>query len=305
MRNPEDIKIAMNSELCFEKHPTYEFFFKYGLLTVGGDQYRWHRKLVNPLFTPMNVRNLMPIINEETKSFLELYAHEMESKQIDMRRLMGKFTFKTVIRTFFGMHSYTMTESELDEVLTTADEFMVSSSARVFKPWIHPEFIYRFTKEYRAKNKHMSFLSKQIQHAFTERYHEEEREGFTFINCMQEALKGMSDLEYKETLALFIGAAYETSAGTISSALFLLGNNPEKQENLFNEVSSVLSSHDDEITMDHINQMPYLDLVLKETMRLLPNNIFITRNTAEDVQFSEWKLRVVILIILLRSTYVY
>lgn len=293
----------MNSELCFEKHPTYEFFFKYGLLTIGGDQYRLHRKLVNPLFTPMNVRNLMPIINAETGSFLELYANLMESKQIDMRKLIGKFTFKTVIRTFFGMHSYTMTESQLEEVLKTADEFMVSSSARVFKPWIHPEFIYRFTEEFRTKNKHMTFLSKQIQRTFKEQYHEEEREGFTFIKCMQEALKGMSDLEYKETLALFVGAAFETSAGTISSALFLLGNNPEKQENLFNEVSSVLSSHDDEITMEHINQMPYLDLVLKESMRLLPNNIFITRNTAEDVQFSKWKLKLRDVILILTYKY--
>lgn len=276
----------MNSELCFEKHSTYEFFFKYGLLSIGGNEYRWHRKLMNPLFTPANVRNLIPIINEETSSFLQNYAVLLESQQIDMRRLMGKFTLRTVIRTFFGLHSYELTDQMVEKILTYADEFMLSSSARVFKPWTHPNFVYKFTKEYRDKKTYFNFFSKVLERTKRE-YNEQQIDGVTFISCMKEALDEMSDFEYQETLSLFIGAAYETTAGTVSSALFLLGNNPEKQENLFNEVSSILNSHDEEVTMDQISQMPYLDLVIKETMRLLPNNIFITRNTAEDVQFCE------------------
>lgn len=287
LKNPEDIQIAMNSELCFEKHPTYQFYFKYGMLSIGGEKYKLHRKFMNPLFTPSNVRNVMPIINAEALNFLDTYSNVMESKPVDMRWLVGKFTIKAIMQTFIGLADYHFTEDELNKILHAADEFMMSASGRIFKPWIHPDFIYRFTEEYRKKKKHMDYISSKVQNVSNE-FKEKQIQGITFHNCMKDIFETMSELEYQETIALFMGAAYETSAGTISAALLLLGINPEKQENLFNEVSSVLSSYEDEVTTEKINQMPYLDLVIKETLRLLPNNIFITRNSAEEVQFSKF-----------------
>lgn len=298
LKNPEDIQIAMNSELCFEKHPTYEFYFKYGMLSIGGEKYKLQRKFLNPLFTPSNVRNIMPIINTEVSGFLNTYSNFMESQPLDMRLLAGKFTLKATMQTFIGLTDFTFSDEELNQLLHAADEFMVSASGRIFKPWIYPDFIYRFTEEYRKKKTHMGYITSKVGE-INEIINKKPIQGITFHNCMKEIFDTMDDLEYQETTSLFMGAAYETTAGTISAALLLLGINPEKQENLFNEVSSVLSSYQDEVTSEKINQMPYLDLVIKETLRLLPNNIFITRNSAKDVQFSEFTLYTLFMIILI------
>jgi cytochrome P450 len=87
---------------------------------------------------------------------------------------------------------------------------------------------------------------------------------------------------------LFLGAAYETTAGTILAIFFLLSLNPDKQENLYNEISSILTSSDDEVTEKMMNEMHYLDLVIKESLRLLPVAVFSARMTTDDVEFSKF-----------------
>lgn len=76
--------------------------------------------------------------------------------------------------------------------------------------------------------------------------------------------------EYIERTSLLMAASYESSGLTISNTLLLLGMHPEKQEVLYNEIKSVLQSADDYVTHDVVDQLKYLDLVIKETLRLLP-----------------------------------
>lgn len=84
-------------------------------------------------------------------------------------------------------------------------------------------------------------------------------------------------------------AGQDTSAATLSWTLHLLSLNPEKRLRLEEEVSSVLqrgNSADNVgkmVTKNMISQMPYLDAVIKESMRLYPVAPFIVRKLTTDV----------------------
>lgn len=52
-------------------------------------------------------------------------------------------------------------------------------------------------------------------------------------------------------------------------AILMLAMHPEFDEKLYNEISEYYK-HGDDLTYDTVKQMPYLDMVCKEVLRLFP-----------------------------------
>mmetsp|Transcript_3109 Transcript_3109/g.6853 ORF Transcript_3109/g.6853 Transcript_3109/m.6853 type:complete len:765 (-) Transcript_3109:54-2348(-) len=79
-------------------------------------------------------------------------------------------------------------------------------------------------------------------------------------------------------------AGQDTSAATLSWTLHLLSLHPDKQERVANEVRSVLGNVEIKPVLKcMISQMPYLDAVIKESMRLYPVAPFIVRKLTTDI----------------------
>jgi len=96
------------------------------------------------------------------------------------------------------------------------------------------------------------------------------------------------NLLYEATTLLFAGQ--DTSAATLSWTLHLLSLYPNVQERLAKEVREVLNADDNyartgehTVTRKMISKLPYLDAVIKESMRLYPVAPFIVRRLQEDI----------------------
>jgi cytochrome P450 len=61
---------------------------------------------------------------------------------------------------------------------------------------------------------------------------------------------------------VFLIAGYETSASTLSFAMYELAINPEIQQRLRAEILEVLRKHDGKLTYDGMQDMSYLDRVV-------------------------------------------
>lgn len=78
-------------------------------------------------------------------------------------------------------------------------------------------------------------------------------------------------LTMKEIVAqsfVFFVAGFETSASTMTFALFELATHPQIQEKLRKEIIEVLAKHDGKMTYDTLNEMKYLSQVIDETLRM-------------------------------------
>lgn len=62
---------------------------------------------------------------------------------------------------------------------------------------------------------------------------------------------------------------------------------PEYQQRLFEEITSVLPNASAEITKEDLKQMPYLDMFIKETLRLFPAVPFLTRRVTKDTEIGK------------------
>jgi cytochrome P450 len=93
--------------------------------------------------------------------------------------------------------------------------------------------------------------------------------------------------EILENFMVFLIGAFDTSGKASSGVLLLLAMNPQEQEKVHAEISSVLSSETDEVDEQKLAQMVYLDLVIKETLRLIPQALNFIRETEKDVELSK------------------
>jgi cytochrome P450 family 6 len=61
----------------------------------------------------------------------------------------------------------------------------------------------------------------------------------------------------------FLAAGYESSATTLSYALYELALHPEIQHRVRTEITQVLDKNEGELTYDGIYEMSYLDMVVR------------------------------------------
>lgn len=67
-------------------------------------------------------------------------------------------------------------------------------------------------------------------------------------------------------------------------SIFLLGLHPEIQEKVYQEVVEVLQENNTPKNLTELNQLKYLECVIKEALRLYPSVPFISRLLSQDIQ---------------------
>nr|XP_006819455.1 PREDICTED: 1,25-dihydroxyvitamin D(3) 24-hydroxylase, mitochondrial-like [Saccoglossus kowalevskii] len=86
-----------------------------------------------------------------------------------------------------------------------------------------------------------------------------------------------------------LAAAVDTTSNTTLWCIYMLASNPDAQERLHQEVKKVIP--DNEIPMPkHIDRMPYLKSVVKETLRLYPPAISISRRLDKDIVLRGYRI---------------
>lgn len=81
---------------------------------------------------------------------------------------------------------------------------------------------------------------------------------------------------------------HDTISSTVSFGLFELAKHRDVQDKLFEEIESVVGVDKEEpITLRHLNEMQYMDRVVKEVLRLYPAAPLIERELEEDVVLSK------------------
>ena len=115
--------------------------------------------------------------------------------------------------------------------------------------------------------------------------------GFDVLSLLMRAHDqeaGVTDEQLIGHIVLLFGAAHLTSAHTLTWTLFLLAQHPEIMQKLHAELSDSLEGNPP--TAEQLEQLPYLERVLKESMRILPASSYSQRIAAEPVQLGPFSL---------------
>jgi cytochrome P450 len=98
-----------------------------------------------------------------------------------------------------------------------------------------------------------------------------------------------SDEEIHDHIYTFVAAGYETVALQSFYTFLLLAIHTDVQERVFEEIIEVIPSSA-KLSYESLCKLSYLDMVIKESMRLLPAVPIIGRETQEEVEIGERKI---------------
>ncbi|KAE9545833.1 hypothetical protein FO519_010955, partial [Halicephalobus sp. NKZ332] len=84
--------------------------------------------------------------------------------------------------------------------------------------------------------------------------------------------KKMTEAEIVGNCFVFLLAGFDTTANTLAVTCHFLAKHPEVQEKVFEEIQDVVM--DEEITFEKVNELKYMDVVMKETLRMYPIAVF-------------------------------
>lgn len=87
---------------------------------------------------------------------------------------------------------------------------------------------------------------------------------------------------------LFI-QGHDTTGIALSNTLFCLGNNPEIQKKVQEEINDVFIDEDEPITKQKLAELKYLERVIKESLRILSSVPSVNRTLNHDVEIGNSK----------------
>ncbi|KAL9988756.1 hypothetical protein ACROYT_G003239 [Oculina patagonica] len=94
--------------------------------------------------------------------------------------------------------------------------------------------------------------------------------------------KKLTDMEVIAQSIVFFAAGFETSSTTLSFVCHHLATSPEIQDKVQQEIDTVWPDESESLSYDMVQQMPYLDMVISEALRLYPPGFIMARVCTQE-----------------------
>lgn len=107
---------------------------------------------------------------------------------------------------------------------------------------------------------------------------------------LQSTINGqpLSDRDIREEVDTFMFAGHDTTTSAIAFCLYNLAKHPEAQRKVYDEIRNVIGDDVDRaMEQTELNELHYLNLVIKETLRMYPSVSFYGRRAQEDTEISK------------------
>jgi cytochrome P450 len=292
VKTPEEIKIILNAEESFEKTDHgLNLFLEHGLLTDGGEKYRLQRRTIVPFLAISNLKKFVPFINKKMSEFIVKFDVKVQNEQFDLTPDTLKFSLSATLRTTLNIDH--VADEKISEISKAFRMIGHLSSIRMFKFWLAFDFIFKRSKYYNEWLKH-----RKTGFGFVESVIEENEKNYqcgckqikkeTIVDVLYQIRHTMTYDEMLQSVYLLIGAGFDTTGTAIpQTLLLLLAMNPEHQENCYQEISSVLTSPDDDVTEEKFYQLKYLERCIKEGMRLISPALILSRKVTKDLKLGK------------------
>jgi len=97
--------------------------------------------------------------------------------------------------------------------------------------------------------------------------------------------KPLTNMDIREEVDTFMFEGHDTTSSGIAFCLYCLAKNPEVQQRAYEEAIHILGTDSStKITTTTLNDFNYLEMVIKETMRLYPSVPMFGRKVQDHVQ---------------------
>ncbi|KAJ7144946.1 cytochrome P450 [Mycena crocata] len=274
-----------------------------GVLVAEGEAHRQQRRIMNPAFGAQQVRELTEIFVEKSLQLRDVWASQVVNAggtaRVDVLMWLGRATLDIIGLAGFNYNFNTLASEDQSELGKAFSALFHAGTKinplRILQAWF-PIFRVIPTKldaVIRTSQGTMMRIGRKLledskremsKNGTFEKSHPRDLLSLLVrANTTKDipASHRLSDEDVLTQVPTFMVAGHETTSTATTWALFALTQNVAAQTRLRNEL---LALPTDNPTMDELNGLPYLDCVVRETLRLhAPVPGTIRKATQDDV----------------------
>ena len=239
-----------------------------GLVLAEGDEWRSHRREMEPAFHPDRMPQYGQVIRTHIDRVVERWS---PGDVVDLEREMKQLTLNIIVDALFGIDL-----ADDSWGLEPAFNRILAHYERISQTYLYvPERLP--TPENRAYRRALGTLDAAVEKIITS-YRRGNIQRPTVLDQLVEGETELSDKEIRDEIVTLLVAGHETTALMLTFTGYLLGRHTDVAERVAQEARA-----DSEIPlMKRVEKTPVLDRVLKESLRLYPPVFGIFREPIDD-----------------------
>jgi cytochrome P450 len=254
-----------------------------GLVTSDGALWKQQRKLMQPAFQHRQLAGYADDMVAFTTRWMNSFADG------DVREINGEMatlTIRIVVKSLFGGDL----PADADDIGRSMLALLEAANERVNSPIRLPSWAPtpKNLREKRAVVRLDAILQNLIR---TRRASTEPRNDLlsTLLAAVDvDTGARMSDRQLRDEMMTLFLAGHETTATALTWTWYLLGLHPEVEARLADELLRVLAGRAP--TLSDLPELPYTEMVIRESIRLYPPAPGVAREPVEDVTIAGYEV---------------
>ncbi|XP_041508147.1 cytochrome P450 4A12B isoform X2 [Microtus oregoni] len=301
--DPDYIKVILGRSDP-KSHGSYRFlapWIGYGLLLLNGETWFQHRRMLTPAFHYDILKPYVRIMADSVHVMLDKWEQIVgQDSTLEIFQHISLMTLDTIMKCAFSHEGSVQLDGKYQPYIQAVEDLNNLFFFRVRNIFHQNDTIYSLSSNgrqaisaYRLAHDHTDQVIKsrkaQLQdEGELEKVKKKRRLDFLDILLFARMENGssLSDKDLRAEVDTFMFEGHDTTASGISWILYALASHPEHQQRCRDEVQSLLGGGAS-ITWDHLDQMPYTTMCIKEALRLYPPVPGVGRDLSTPVTFPD------------------
>lgn len=255
-----------------------------GLLTSEKELHMRQRRLIQPAFKKSHIMDYAQDMIVTSEKYIEGWK---DGKEIEITEDMLNITLGIISKTMFSMElneGYDLVGESVERAMKLAVRRM--RSIIPLPLWVPV----KRNREYKlAKQALDEVLFKIITSRREDTEVKDDLLGILMRARDDHDGTGMTDSQLRDELMTIFLAGHETTANALSWTLYLLSQNPEAEQKLYEELDEVIG--EGTIAPEHFTGLSYTQNVISESLRLYPPAYVIGRQVDESVDIGDYHIK--------------
>uniref|UniRef100_A0A182S525 Cytochrome P450 n=1 Tax=Anopheles funestus TaxID=62324 RepID=A0A182S525_ANOFN len=292
-----------------EKSIIYDFMVPWlgtGLVVSTGSKWAQRRKIITPTFHFKILEDFLVIMNHQTDVLVEKLKQSSHGKDFDIYEHVTYCALDIISESAMGVKLNTQLQPNSEYVLAVKEISNIILK-RLFSFLREYKWAFQFTKSHNRQEELLKVVhgfahqviserKKQLQderelQRAQEKLEEEDVYGkrrMTLLDLLLNVTidgKPLSDSDIREEVDTFMFAGHDTTTSCISFAAYYLSRDATIQQRAYDEIQAIVGpdAKSQELTYGTLQELKYLEMIIKETLRINPSVPVIGRRAAGDM----------------------
>uniref|UniRef100_A0A182Y395 Uncharacterized protein n=1 Tax=Anopheles stephensi TaxID=30069 RepID=A0A182Y395_ANOST len=301
-RNIEKILLTKTTKKSYQ----YDFLEPWlgtGLLLSFGEKWFQRRKIITPSFHFKILDQFMDVFNKEADTLVTKLERHVNQNEFNIYDYITLYALDSICATSMGVHINAQEDpnNEYARGVKKVSEYVFRRIFSVLSQFPALFVLYSYARDQGRVIKQLHDFTNSVidtrrkQLAQESKVHKVEddfsKHRDTFLDQLLKVKidgRPLSTADIREEVDTFMFEGHDTTTSGISFTILQLAKHQDIQQRLYEEIVTVLGDSAGSVFLTNslLQELNYLDMVIKESLRFVPPVPFIGRKLLEDTELN-------------------